>query len=273
MISQQELQARLDQAAADFHLPGAAIALIQGGKTLTAVTGTTNATTRSPVVLETLFAAGSVTKVFTASLIMTYVDEGLVAAMQTPQAEMPWGLGYDQMGLGWTIRKSGGHTMVSHTGANAGAHSSLALVPDQQGAVAVLTNGTTGAAVHAKLTTEILRESFGVEPAVPAKTPATPVEVNLERYTGVFIADDGQVTFTIENGRLRLAPVAAPGLLRSFYLMGLPAPTPDFLTPVSADGRFVADRGLPVWFIDDGTGRPKYVYVGRIYRREAGGAG
>lgn len=452
MITQQELQARLDRAAADWYLPGAAIALIQGGKALTAVTGITNARTRSPVVPETLFAAGSVTKVFTASLIMTYVDERLVdldapvrtyvpdftlqdrdrsrlvtvrmlldhtsglpgnwmldlpksphviadlvhrladepfnsepgerwsysnagmavlgriaevlsgitfdealaarilrplglhatadtdemilhsvavghlvdmatsavqvvprfqldlsngpagatlfcdigamvtfarlhlngglapdgkrvlsaasvAAMQAPQAEMPWALGYDQMGLGWTIRKSGGHTVVGHTGANAGAHSSLVLVPDQQGAVAVLTNGTTGAAVHAKLTTELLRESFGVEPAVPVTPPSTPVQVDLERYTGVFTADDGQVTFTIENGRLRLAPVAAPGLLRSFYLMGLPPPAPDLLTPVSSDGRFVADRGLPVWFIDDGAGRPKYVYVGRIYRR------
>ena len=37
MITQQELQARLNRAAADFHLPGAAIALIKGGQTLTAV--------------------------------------------------------------------------------------------------------------------------------------------------------------------------------------------------------------------------------------------
>jgi len=306
-ITQQELQARLDRAAADFHLPGAAIALIHGGQTLTAVTGVTNVRTRSRVVPETLFAAGSVTKVFTASLIMTYVDAGLVdlaapvqtylpdftlqdkersrlvtvrmlldhtgglpgncmfdlpksphmiadivrrladmplvsepgehwsysnagmvvlgriaevlsgttfdevmaarilhplglhatadtnemilhsvavghlvdmatgsvqvvprfqldlsnspagatlfcdigamvtfarmhlngglapdgtrvlssasvAAIQAPQAEMPWALGYDRMRLGWTIRKSGGHTVVSHTGANAGPH-------------------------------------------------------------------------------------------------------------------------------------------------------
>jgi len=448
---------RLARAAAEFHLPGAAIALVQGDLTLTAVTGITNARTRSPVVAETLFAAGSVTKVFTASLIMSYVDQGLVeldapvqrylpdftlldqersrlvtvrmlldhtsglpgnwmldlpksphviadlvnrladepfnsepgerwsysnagmavlgrvaevlsgttydealaarilrplglhatadteemilhsvavghlvdlatgavevvprfqldwsnspagatlfcdigafvtfarmhlngglgpdgmrvlsgasvAAMQTPQAEMPWGLGYDQMGLGWTLRRSGGHTVVSHTGANAGAHSSLALVPDQQGAIAVLTNGTSGAAVHAKLTTELLREVFGVEPAVPVQAPAIPVRVDLERYTGLYTADDGEVTFAIENGRLRLVPVAAPGLLRSFYLMGIPKPGPALLTPVTGDGRFVSDQGLPVWFIDDGAVRPKYVYVGRIYRRGARGA-
>ncbi len=56
-------------------------------------------------------------------------------------------------------------------------------------------------------------------------------------------------------------------MLRSFYLMGFPPPGPDFLTPVSATGRFLSDRGTPVSFIDDGAGRPKYVYVGRIYRR------
>ena len=39
MITQQELQTRLDRTAADFHLPGAAIALVQGGQTVTGVTG------------------------------------------------------------------------------------------------------------------------------------------------------------------------------------------------------------------------------------------
>ena len=52
-----------------------------------------------------------------------------------------------------------------------------------------------------------------------------------------------------------------------FYLMGFPPPVPDFLNPVSAEGRFVSDRGTPVSFIEDGAGRSKYVYVGRIYRR------
>jgi CubicO group peptidase (beta-lactamase class C family) len=452
MITQQELQTRLERAAADFHLPGAAIALIRGDLTVTAVTGVANVRTRSAVVPETLFAAGSVTKVFTASLIMSYVDAGLVdlaspvqaylpdftledrsrsrlvtvrmlldhtsglpgnwmldlpksphmiadivarlahmpfnsepgqrwsysnagmavlgrlaevlsgttfddalaarilgplglhatadtdemilhsvavghlvdmatgevqvvprfqldrsnspagatlfcdigamvtfarmhlngglapdgtrvlssasvTAMRTRHADMPWGIGYDQMGLGWTIRTNGGPTVVSHTGGNAGAHSSLALVPDQQGAVAVLTNGTTGAAVHGLLTTHLLEECFGVGPVVPVTAPATPVEADLGRYPGRFTADDGEVTLTIENGRLRLAPFFAPGLLRSFYLMGFPPPVPDFLTPVSTDGRFISDRGTPVSFIDDGGGPPKYVYVGRIYRR------
>jgi CubicO group peptidase (beta-lactamase class C family) len=450
--TEPNLQARLDRAAADFHLPGAAIALVQGSQVLTAITGVTNIRTGSPVVRETLFAAGSVTKVFTASLMMTYVDAGLVdldapvvrylpdftlqdkaksrlvtvrmlldhtgglpgncmfdlpksqhmvaeivarlasmpfnsepgtlwsysnagmvvlgriaevlsgttfdealtarilrplglhatadtnemilhsvavghlvdmttgatqvvprfqldlsnspagatlvcdiaamvefarmhlrgglgsngtrvlsaasvAAMQTAQAPMPWGLGYDQMGLGWTIRRSGGHTVVSHTGANAGAHSSLAVVPDQQGAIAVLTNGTTGAAVHAKLTAELLQESFGVGPAVPVTAPATPVTVDLDRYTGVFVADDGQATFTVEDSRLRLEVVADPGLLRSFYLMGVPPLAPAVLTPVSSDGRFVTDKGMPVSFIATGAGRPEHVYVGRVYRR------
>lgn len=157
--------------------------------------------------------------------------------------------------------------MVSHTGANAGAHSSLALVPDQHGAIAVLTNGTTGAAVHGILTGQLLQECFGVGPMVPVKALAPPAETDLAKYPGRFVADDGEVTFTIENGRLRLTPVSAAGLSRSFYLMGFPPPGPDLLTPVTADGRFVADAGTPVWFIDDETGRPKQVYVGRLYRR------
>lgn len=451
MITQADLQSRLDRAAAEFSMPGGAIALIQGDETLTAVTGVTNVRTRSPVVPETLFAAGSVTKVFTASLIMSYVDAGQieldapvqaylpdftladrarsrlvtvrmllahtsglpgnwmldlpksphmiadlvarladvpfnsapgehwsysnagmavlgriaevlsglsydealaerihrplglhataiteemildsvavghlvdfasgevrvvprfqldwsnspagatlccdigamatfarmhlsgglapdgtrvlsaasVAAMQAAQADMPWALGYDHMGLGWTIRRSGGHLMVSHTGANAGQHSSLALVPDQGGAIAVLTNAGSGAVVHSKLTAELLAECFGVTPAAPVTPPAVPVTVDLDRFAGAYTADDGDVVFEIESGRLKMTPTSAPGLLRSFALMGFPAPGPDFLTPVSADGRFVSDRGTPVSFI--GSGRPAYAYVGRIYRRE-----
>lgn len=453
MIAQAELQDRLERAASALHVPGAAIALIQDDQAVTAMTGITNLRTRSPVVPETLFAAGSITKVFTASLIMTYVDDGSVdldapvrtylpdftlrdgaksrlvtvrmllnhtsglpgnwmldlpksphmvadlvsrlaempfnsdpgerwsysnagmavlgriaevlsgttfdealaarilrplglhatadtnemildsvavghlvdpaggtatvvprfqldlsnspagatlacdigalvtfarmhlnggrgpdgtrvlspesvTAMQTRQADMPWGLGYDQMGLGWTIRTTGGPKVVSHTGANAGAHSSLALVPERRGAIAVLTNATTGAVLHTQLTTELLREVFGVTPPVPVTAPTVPVAVDPERYLGEFTADDGHVTFTIENGRLRVAQHPAPGLLRSFFLMGFPAPQPAFLTPVSTDGRFVTDAGMPVWFLGDAAGRPKYVYVGRIYRRD-----
>jgi CubicO group peptidase (beta-lactamase class C family) len=197
------------------------------------------------------------------------LSQASVAAMQTAQAPMPWGIGYDEMGLGWTIRRSGGHTVVSHTGANAGAHSSLALVPDQQGAIAVLTNGTTGAAVHGKLTAELLEESFGVGPAAPVSLPSTPVSVDLERYSGVFTADDGRATITVENGRLRLVTVADAGLLRSFYLMGVPAPSPALLTPASTDGRFISDQGMPVSFVASGADRPEFLYVGRVYRRSS----
>lgn len=455
MITPQELQARLDRAAASFHVPGAAIALVRGDQTLVAVTGVVNTRTGSPVVPETLFAAGSVTKVFTASLLMNLIDAGMVAldapvqtylpdfttddpirsrrvtvrmllahtsglpgnwmqdipksphmiadiverlaevpfnsepgerwsysnagmavlgriaevccgttfdealaarilrplglhatadtnemilhsiavghlvdpatgaaqvvprfqldwsnspagatlccdigamvgfarmhlsggisangtrvlspasvaAMQTAQAAMPWGIGYDQMGLGWAIRTTGGPLVVSHTGANAGAHSSLALVPDRLGAVAVLTNGTTGAVLHTTLVAELLRECFEVAPIVPVARPASPVEVDLTPFVGRFVADDGDVVFSIDAGRLRLVPTSAPGLLRSFHLMGFPPPGPDLLDPVSTDGRFISDRGMPVQFIPNGGGAPTHVYVGRIYRRMSG---
>lgn len=452
MTSQVDLQSRLDRLAAEWQVPGAAAALVRGDEAVTAVTGIANRRTGLPVVPETLFAAGSVTKVFTASLVMSLVDEGLVAldqpvrsilpefrladqarservtvrmllahmgglpgnwmldlprtpdvltaivarlrempfnsepgawwsysnagmavlgrmaevltgteydealaarilrplglhaaadpnelilhsvavghqvdlatgtaevsprflldwsngpagatlfcdigalvgfarmhlnggvgadgtrvlsagsvaAMQARQAELPWGMGYDGMGLGWVLRSSNGHLVASHTGANAGAHSSLALVPDQQGAVAVLTNGTTGSVLHGMLTAALLEECFGVGPMVPVAAPATPVAVDPARYVGRYVADDGDVTFSVEAGRLRVVSTAAPGLLRSFQLMGFPPPGPDLLTPVDGAGRFVSDRGMPVWFVDDDGAGPRQVYVGRIYRR------
>lgn len=76
MITSTELAHRLSRLAEKFTVTGASAALWHDGTLARAETGTVNVVTGAPVLPGTLFAAGSVTKVLTASLAMTLVDEG-----------------------------------------------------------------------------------------------------------------------------------------------------------------------------------------------------
>ncbi|MFD8339416.1 serine hydrolase domain-containing protein [Streptomyces solisilvae] len=78
MMTSEELTRRLADLAEKFGVPGASAALWRENTLVKAETGTANVATGVPVLPNTLFAAGSVTKVFTASLAMTLVDEGLL---------------------------------------------------------------------------------------------------------------------------------------------------------------------------------------------------
>ncbi|NYJ35007.1 serine hydrolase domain-containing protein [Nocardiopsis aegyptia] len=78
MMTSKELTRRLSALAGEFNVVGASAALWHEGTLVKAETGTVNVATGAPVRPDTLFAAGSVTKVFTASLAMTLVDEGLL---------------------------------------------------------------------------------------------------------------------------------------------------------------------------------------------------
>ncbi|USX53489.1 serine hydrolase [Lentzea sp. HUAS12] len=78
MMTSTELAGRLSELAEKFSVTGASAALWHDGALVRAETGTANVVTGAPVRADTLFAAGSITKVFTSSLAMTLVDEGLL---------------------------------------------------------------------------------------------------------------------------------------------------------------------------------------------------
>jgi CubicO group peptidase (beta-lactamase class C family) len=73
-----DLQSWLDEAAVRHGIPGAAVAVCQGDALAEAATGVVNRNTEVATTPESLFQIGSVTKVWTATLVMQLVDEGLV---------------------------------------------------------------------------------------------------------------------------------------------------------------------------------------------------
>ena len=71
-----DLQARLDALLAEHDVPGATLGILHGDEVTVHAAGITNKNTGVEVTEDTLFQIGSITKVWTASLVMMLVDEG-----------------------------------------------------------------------------------------------------------------------------------------------------------------------------------------------------
>ncbi len=68
---------------------GASLAILRDGVVETAVSGVLNRETLVPVTADSLFQVGSITKLFTATLVMQLVDEGIVDLDQAVQVYLP----------------------------------------------------------------------------------------------------------------------------------------------------------------------------------------
>ena len=71
-------QDRLDELATKYGVVGASLAIHHDGKTAEAATGVLNLRTQQPATPDSVFQIGSITKVWTATLVMQLVDEGLL---------------------------------------------------------------------------------------------------------------------------------------------------------------------------------------------------
>ena len=71
-------------------VPGACLALSHGDDVVEGAYGVTSTRTGQPVATDTLFQIGSVTKVYTATLIMNLVDAGLLDLDASVRMYLPW---------------------------------------------------------------------------------------------------------------------------------------------------------------------------------------
>jgi len=82
-----DLETNLKRSIRKHGVPGASIAILKGRRIVaSAAAGVTNVDTKVPVTTDTVFQIGSITKVFTATLIMQLVDDGLLS-LDTPIVE------------------------------------------------------------------------------------------------------------------------------------------------------------------------------------------
>lgn len=78
-----DLQARLDAVLAEHKIPGATLGVLHGDEVSVYASGLANRNTGVEVDADTLFQIGSISKVWTATLVMMLVDEG-VLDLDTP---------------------------------------------------------------------------------------------------------------------------------------------------------------------------------------------
>lgn len=71
-----DLQHRLDRLIARHRVPGASLAILADGEVTTAASGVVNLDTGVKATAESVFQIGSITKPYTATLVMQLVDEG-----------------------------------------------------------------------------------------------------------------------------------------------------------------------------------------------------
>lgn len=141
------------------------------------------------------------------------LSEGSAALMAEHHADLPdkFILG-DSWGLGWIRFGWDGHRLIGHDGNTLGQAGFLRILPDQDFAVALLTNGGHTRDLYQDLYREIFAEVAGVEMAEPFTPPAEPVEVDIAPYVGtyarssvrmeVFVGDDGPMLRTTILGSL-----------------------------------------------------------------------
>ena len=87
MADYADLEVRLKRSIRRHSVPGASLAVLKGGRVVAiAAAGVTNLDTRVPVTPDAVFQIGSITKVFTTTLIMQLVDDGLLS-LDTPIVE------------------------------------------------------------------------------------------------------------------------------------------------------------------------------------------
>ena len=88
---EQDLPARLDAAFDAAGVPGAAVALVERGETtLVHATGVADVASGRPVTADTLFRAGSVSKMVTGVVVMQLVQEGRLSLDDTVAMRAPW---------------------------------------------------------------------------------------------------------------------------------------------------------------------------------------
>jgi CubicO group peptidase (beta-lactamase class C family) len=79
VVDEHELQELVTDVAARVVVPGMVVGVLDDGRRARATAGVRNALTGDPTTPDTMFQIGSITKMYTATLVMQLVDRGLLA--------------------------------------------------------------------------------------------------------------------------------------------------------------------------------------------------
>jgi CubicO group peptidase (beta-lactamase class C family) len=203
------------------------------------------------------------------------LSEASVTAMREPQVTLPpLGLMGTHWGLGWELFDWPGGVAIGHDGGTVGQSAFLRIVPGQDVAIALLTNGGNPIAVYFEVFRHLLKELAGIDlPATPVPPaarlhPDTRRRFDATKYAGTYANSMGKTEITQDDdGRVWMTETPLGELAE---LIGEVEKTElvhlenDTLIPATPKYGIY----LPQVFIgDDGSGRSLYIHSGRATRR------
>jgi len=108
----ERIQSELTRLREQHGVPGASVAIAVGSDVVEAASGVLNTRTGTPVTPSSLFQIQSITKVFTATLVLQLVDDGLVQLDEPVRTYLPeFRTADDAVSAGITVRH-----LLTHTG-------------------------------------------------------------------------------------------------------------------------------------------------------------
>jgi len=167
------------------------------------------------------------------------LPESLVEDMQCPQVSLAHSKRTEAWGLGWGLYNWGGKNVIGHDGGTACMASFLRIVPEENFAVALMSNSNSGGLIFRTVVGALLKELVGIEiPKLPTADPEA--TYNLANYTGRYRRYGMQIDVKyIEGDKLSAIVSSRDGednvgepmsidltpVTREFFLVHLPGAT------------------------------------------------
>jgi CubicO group peptidase (beta-lactamase class C family) len=191
-----------------------------------------------------------------------------VALMQKPLAKA--GSIADEVGISWLIRHYGDKRTIGHGGTTHGQLSAFQMAPDEDFAITVLTNSTSGGVLHGIVVKWALTHILGWD--IPESTHQTLSPDQLAAYAGTYSGYGSTIDLSVEGDTLliTITPKDIPGLGKQT------PPPPNHLAFIDTDRVVALDepfKGLIAEFLRDEDGQLSWFrFGGRIarYQKPAG---
>jgi CubicO group peptidase (beta-lactamase class C family) len=182
-------------------------------------------------------------------------------AMQNEEAKAAVIANY--YGLAWALRDRDGKRLVGHGGSTNGFRAHLVIIPEEQFAIVILTNGNQGVAAYHRIEEWALEHYCGIKKETPQQVSLS--NEQLERLAGYYEQPIHKITITVQDGGLKLDVVDRSPLVDEEKEV---VQDPKWAFPTS-DRDFVIkggpDDGQHVDFVFDQDGNPKFFrYHGRV---------
>ncbi|WP_220377865.1 serine hydrolase domain-containing protein [Streptomyces inhibens] len=167
-----------------------------------------------------------------------------VTAMQTPQVELPGpSVLCRAWGLGWLLDTWDGHRVYGHDGGTIGQSAFLRVLPDDDLAICLLTNGGDTIGLYRDVFEEIVQELAGVTMPAPVEPATEPVAVDPADYVGVYQRLSSSMEIVERDGGLVMLDRFTGPLAEL-----MPDPEQEYALHPVEPGVFVVRRpGLDTW--------------------------